>query len=203
MPWANRAPAILQAWYQGQEAGNALADVIFGKQSPSGKLPTTFPVRLEDNPAFHSWPGENLKVVYGEGIFIGYRHYERMKIVPLFPFGHGLTYTEFAYSDPHISSSVLGEADSVIVSVTITNTGLVAAPEIVQAYIRDIKSRLPRPEKELQAFAKVYLEPGQSQVVHLKIDKHSVGYYDTSLQAWLAEEGWFDVLIGASSADIR
>ncbi|KAF2435798.1 hypothetical protein EJ08DRAFT_289581 [Tothia fuscella] len=203
MPWADEVPAILQAWYQGQEAGNALADVIFGKQSPSGKLPTTFPKRLEDNPTYHNWPGENLKVVYGEGIYIGYRHYERMKLDTLFPFGHGLTYTHFSYGEPRISGKVLAESDTLIVTVTITNEGDVDAAEIVQMYIRDVKSRLPRPEKELQGFAKVHLRAGESREVDLEVSKYSVGYYDTSLQAWIAEEGRFDILIGASSVDIR
>jgi beta-glucosidase len=203
MPWADEAPAILQAWYQGQEAGNALADVLLGKQSPSGKLPTTFPKRLEDNPTYHNWPGENKKVVYGEGIFIGYRHYERMKLGTLFPFGHGLTYTHFSYGEPRISDTVLSETGTLDVSVAVANDGGVDAAEIVQMYIRDVKSRLQRPEKELQGFAKVYLRAGESKVVNLTVSKYSVGYYDTSLQAWIAEEGRFDVLIGASSVDIR
>jgi beta-glucosidase len=206
MPWVHKAPAILQAWYQGQEAGNALADVLLGTQSPSGKLPTTFPVRIEDNPAFHNWPGENLKTVYGEGIYVGYRHYERSKIAPLFPFGHGLTYTSFAYGAPSADTSVLSESGNVTITVPITNTGSVAANEIVQAYVRDVKSTLPRPEKELQAFAKVFLQPGETKDVTLTLNKYSVGYFDTSLGqtgAWIAEEGVFDVLIGASSADIR
>jgi len=203
MPWAANVPAILQAWYQGQEAGNALADVLFGKQSPSGRLPTTFPKRLEDNPTYHNWPGENLKVVYGEGIFVGYRHYERMRLETLFPFGHGLTYTDFIYGEPRISGAVLTESNVLVVSVQITNAGEVAAQETVQLYVRDVKCRLPRPEKELQAFSKVLLQPRESRVVELTLDKHSVGYYDTSLQAWIAEEGRFEVLVGASSADIR
>jgi beta-glucosidase len=206
MPWVHDAPAILQAWYQGQEAGNALADVLFGNASPSGKLPTTFPVRIEDNPAFHNWPGENLKTVYGEGIYVGYRHYERAKITPLFPFGHGLTYTTFEYGAPTLSSAVLTESGEVVVSVAVTNTGNVAASEIVQAYVKDIKSTLPRPEKELQAFAKVFLHPGETKEVQMRLDKYSVGYFDTSLGqsgAWVAEEGQFEVLVGASSADIR
>ena len=203
MPWADKVPAILQAWYQGQEAGNALADVLFGRQSPSGKLPTTFPRRLEDNPTYHNWPGENLKTVYGEGIYIGYRHYERMKIAPLFPFGHGLTYTTFHYGHPIISNTVMGESDTLYISVPITNTGGMAAPEIVQAYVRDIKSKLPRPNKELQAFQKVMLNPGETKNVELVLNKYSVGCYDTLMGAWLAEEGSFEVLIGASSVDIR
>ncbi|KAH7060725.1 glycoside hydrolase superfamily [Macrophomina phaseolina] len=203
MPWSERVPAILQAWYQGQEAGNALADVLLGRQSPGGKLPTTFPKKLSDNPAYHNWPGENAKVVYGEGIFIGYRHYERCGIEPLFPFGHGLSYTTFCYGDAIISSRTLEAGGVVKVSVPVTNSGGFAASEIVQGYIRDIKSKLPRPEKELQAFGKVFLQPGETKTVHLLFDKYSVGYYDTSLEAYIAEEGRFDVLVGSSSADIR
>ncbi|KAJ4296290.1 hypothetical protein N0V90_006335 [Kalmusia sp. IMI 367209] len=206
MPWASHAPAILQAWYQGQEAGHALADVLLGNASPSGKLPTTFPVRLEDNPSYHNWPGENLKTVYGEGIYIGYRHYERSKIAPLFPFGHGLTYTTFEYGTPIANTSMLSASESITITVPVTNTGSVAAFEIVQAYVKDIKSRLPRPEKELQAFGKVFLQPGETKDVALSLDKYSVGYFDTSLGnngLWIAEAGAFEVLIGASSADIR
>ncbi|TID17414.1 glycoside hydrolase family 3 protein [Venturia nashicola] len=203
MPWADKVPAILQAWYQGQEAGNALGDVLFGKHSPSGKLPTTFPRRLEDTPAYHNWPGENLKVVYGEGIYVGYRHYERTKIEPLFPFGHGLTYTHFSYGEVRISERFLSNSSPLVISVPITNDGVIAAHEVVQLYIRDVKSRLPRPDKELQGFAKIFLQPGETKMVQLAIDKHSVGYYDTSLASWIAEEGLFHVLIGASSADIR
>lgn len=206
MPWVHKAPAILQAWYQGQEAGNALADVLFGNQSPSGKLPTTFPVRIEDNPAYHNWPGENLKTIYGEGIYVGYRHYERSKIAPLFPFGHGLTYTTFEYGTPSASSTVLSESEDITITVPVTNTGSVAAHEIVQAYVKDVRSSLPRPEKELQAFGKVFLQPGETKDVVLRLNKYSAGYFDTSLGqsgAWIAEEGAFEVLIGASSADIR
>ncbi len=203
MPWADKVPVILQAWYQGQEAGNALADVLLGRQSPSGKLPTTFPRRVEDNPTYHNWPGENFKTVYGEGLYIGYRHYERMKIQPLFPFGHGLTYTTFSYGTPSISSRVMRESDTLSIRLPITNTGTFAASEIVQVYIADVKSRLPRPEKELRTFAKVFIESGETETVELFLDKYSIGYYDTSIGSWIAEEGRFNVLIGASSVDIR
>ena len=203
MPWADEVPAIIQAWYQGQEAGRALADVLLGRVSPSGKLPVTFPKRLEDNPSYHNWPGENLKVVYGEGLFVGYKHYEASRITPRFPFGHGLSYTSFHYGTPEIDSSVIFETSQIHISIPITNIGKVAGSEIVQVYIRDPKSRLPRPEKELQAFSKVFLFAGQTRNVQLKLDKYSIGYYDSSIEAWIAEEGSFEVLIGASSADIR
>jgi len=203
MPWADRVPAILQAWYQGQEAGNALADVLFGFVNPSGKLPTTFPKRLEDNPTYHNWPGENLKVLYGEGLYIGYRHYERLGIEPLWAFGHGLSYTTFTYGKPTISATALPEAGQITVTIPITNSGGVDGSEIVQAYIHDEKSRLPRPEKELQAFDKIFLKAGETNNAILTLDKYSVGYYDTDIPAWIAEEGIFKVLIGSSSTDIR
>ncbi|EOO00679.1 putative glycoside hydrolase family 3 protein [Phaeoacremonium minimum UCRPA7] len=203
MPWADHVPAILQAWYQGQEAGNALADVLFGLKSPSGKLPCTFPRRLEDAPAYHNWPGENLEVVYGEGMYIGYRHYERAHIAPLFPFGHGLSYTIFEYGRPSLSSKTLTSADNIEMIFAVSNIGDVDGYETVQVYVHDDKSRLPRPEKELVAFEKVFLEAGETKHLRISLDKHAVGYYDTSLNAWIAEEGTFKVLVGASSADIR
>ena len=166
-------------------------------------LQTTFPRRLEDNPTYHNWPGENLKVVYGEGLYIGYRHYERLNIAPLFPFGHGLSYTTFSYGKPSISKPVLADSSKLTVTLAVTNTGSVAGAEIVQAYIHDKKSSLPRPEKELQAFTKVFLEAGETKHITLVLDKYSVGFYDTNQAAWIAEEGVFDVLIGASSQDIR
>lgn len=203
MPWADRVPTIVQAWYQGQEAGNALADVIFGKVNPSGKLPTTFPVRLQDNPTYNTWPGENQQVVYGEGIFMGYRHYERAGVKPLFSFGHGLSYTTFEYGDVTLSSTTLGADDKITITFPVTNSGSVDGAEIVQAYVQDVKSRIARPEKELVAFDKVFLEAGETKTVTLTLDKHSVGYYDTKIPAWIAEEGQFQVLVGASSVDIK
>ncbi|CAI4218769.1 unnamed protein product [Parascedosporium putredinis] len=203
MPWVNKVPAIIQGWYQGQEAGNALADVLFGIQNPSGKLPCTFPKRIQDTPAYHTWPGENLKVVYGEGIFIGYRHYERSKIEPLFPFGHGISYTTFEYGRPELKQRVLSENGTIDIIMGISNTGSVDGSETIQVYVSDEKSRLPRPEKELVAFEKVALPAGETRHIRISLDKHAVGYYDSSLNAWIAEEGTFKVLIGASSADIR
>lgn len=203
MPWSDKASAIIQAWYQGQEAGNALADVLFGLKNPSGKLPCTFPKRLEDAPAYHNWPGENLEVVYGEGLYIGYRHYDRVKVEPLFPFGHGLSYTTFEYGRPSLSSKVLAQGESIELVVAISNVGDVAGLETVQVYVRDERCRLPRPEKELVAFEKAALEPGETKHLRIQLDKYAVGYYDTSIQRWIAEEGTFKVLVGASAADIK
>lgn len=163
----------------------------------------TFPKRLEDTPAYYNWPGENLEVVYGEGLHIGYRHYERAKIEPLFPFGHGLSYTSFEYGRPALSSKILTESRPLELIVAVSNVGSTVGYETVQVYVHDDKSRLPRPEKELVAFDKVLLRAGETRYLRVEVDKHAVGYYDTSLNSWIAEEGRFDVLVGASSADIR
>ncbi|KAI9648015.1 hypothetical protein NHQ30_002643 [Ciborinia camelliae] len=213
MPWAMKVPAILQAWYQGQEAGNALADVLFGFENPSGKLPTTFPIRLADNPTYHTWPGENLRSLYGEGLYIGYRHYDHISLAPLFPFGHGLSYTTFEYSNPSLSSPILSPSSSspqehnITLSVHVTNTGSMKGQEIIQLYIHHVKSRLPRPEKELKGFAKVALAPAESQIVRLELDRYALGYWDHSRREgkglWVAEEGVFEAWVGSSAVDIR
>ncbi|KAH7375243.1 glycosyl hydrolase family 3 N terminal domain-containing protein [Plectosphaerella cucumerina] len=203
MPWVDRVPAIIQGWYQGQEAGNALADVLFGFKNPSGKLPSTFPKRIEDTPAYNNWPGENLEVNYGEGIFMGYRYFERVQVDPLFPFGHGLSYTTFEYGRPSINRKVLSANDTIEVTIAISNIGSRAGSETVQLYVRDDKSRLPRPEKELVAFEKVALEADETVHLRVTIDKYAVGYYDTAISSWIAEEGSFKILIGASSTDIK
>ena len=142
-------------------------------------------------------------MAYGEGIYIGYRHYERARITPLFPFGHGLSYTTFEYGRPSLSARTLTRDGVMELILAVSNTGDVAGAEIVQVYVRDEKSRLPRPEKELVAFEKVFLDAGETRHVKINLDKHAVGYYDTSISAWVGEEGRFKVLIGASSADIR
>ncbi|KAH7156655.1 glycoside hydrolase superfamily [Dactylonectria macrodidyma] len=203
MPWVDQVPVIIQGWYQGQEAGNALADVIFGIESPSGKLPSTFPRRIEHTPAWHTWPGENEKVLYGEGLYVGYKHYDHTKIAPLFPFGHGLSYTTFEYGRPEISTRTLTADGMVKLTLAVSNTGSRAGAEVVQVYIRDEKSRLPRPDKELVAFEKVFLEADETRHITITLDKYAVGYYDEAIPGWIAEEGAFQVLIGASSADIR
>ena len=203
MPWIVKVPAVLQLWYNGQEQGNALADVLFGDVNPSGKLPTTFPVRLEDNPAYINYPGENGKVRYGEGIFVGYRYYDIKKLAPLFPFGHGLAYTSFEYSNLRLSAKSLTPDKTLTVKVDITNTGKVAGKEIVQLYVRDVKSTFARPEKELKGFAKVELKPRQKKTVTFTLDREAFWHFDTGRNAWNTESGEFEVWVGASSRDIR
>ncbi|MDW8147943.1 MAG: glycoside hydrolase family 3 C-terminal domain-containing protein [Roseiflexaceae bacterium] len=203
MPWLDRVAAVLQAWYPGQECGNAIAAVLFGDVNPSGKLPQTFPVRLEDNPAYINYPGENGRVRYGEGIFVGYRYYEKKKVAPLFPFGFGLSYTTFRYDNLRLSADVLAPNDQLTVQVDITNTGQVAGQEVVQLYVRDIAARVARPEKELKGFAKVTLQPGETQTVTFHLDREALAYWDDLQHAWVAEAGEFEVQVGSSSQDIR
>jgi beta-glucosidase len=201
MDWVNVVDAVLLTYYPGQEGGNALADILFGDVNPSGKLTVTFPKRLEDNPAFINYPGWK-DVHYGEGIFVGYRYYEKKDVAPLFPFGHGLSYTRFNYSNLDIPVEVV-QGDNFRVSVTVANTGDVTGQEVVQLYIRDVASRLMRPIKELKGFEKVALIPGASEVVTFDLNPRSLSYYDPHQKMWVAEPGQFEVLIGSSSRDIR
>jgi beta-glucosidase len=203
MDWLDRVPAVLQAWYTGQEAGNAIADVLFGDVNPSGRLPTSFPRRLKDNPAYINYPGENGKVHYGEGLFVGYRYYDRKDIRPLFPFGYGLSYTTFGYRDLALSAAEYGPGEEIKVSVTVENTGTRAGQEVVQLYVRDLESRLVRPEKELKAFTKVALEAGETRTVTLTLDEEALAYYDPAQEGWVAEAGEFEVLVGRSALDIH
>jgi beta-glucosidase len=203
MRWLDRVAGVLQAWYPGQECGNAIADVLFGAVTPSGKLPQTFPKRLEDNPAFINYPGENGRVRYGEGIFVGYRYYEKKQVEPLFPFGFGLSYTSFAYDNLRLSAETVRPHECLTVSVDVTNTGQRAGEEIVQLYVQDVASTLARPLKELKGFAKVALAPGETKTVTLLLDQAALAYWDDAEQAWVAEAGEFAALVGSSSQDIR
>jgi len=203
MSWLGNAAAVVQAWYLGQETGNAIADVLFGDVNPSGKLPTTFPKRLQDNPAYLNYPGENGQVLYGEGLFVGYRYYDKKDIAPLFPFGYGLSYTTFAYRDLQLSKHKFSAGETIGFSVDVENTGSRAGKEIVQVYVRDTQSRLVRPEKELQAFAKVMLEPGETKTVEFTLDQEALSYYDPASKRWVAESGEFQVLVGSSSRNIH
>ncbi|MCL4395372.1 MAG: glycoside hydrolase family 3 C-terminal domain-containing protein, partial [Chloroflexi bacterium] len=203
MEWLDRVAAVLQAWYLGQETGDAIADVLFGDVNPSGKLPTTFPRRLQDTPAYLNYPGENGRVRYGEGLYVGYRYYDKKELEPLFPFGFGLSYTKFDYRNLRLSRSEFAAEETIQLSVEVANTGSRAGQEIVQVYVRDLKSRLSRPEKELKAFGRVALAPGEAKTMSFALDKTALAYYDPSVERWVAEPGEFQALVGASSRDIR
>lgn len=208
MPWVDEVPAIVQAWYLGSETGNALADVLSGKVNPSGKLPFTFPVALEDGPVtteeqYPGIPGEDGidQVYYTEGIYVGYRWYEAKGIKPLFAFGHGLSYTTFEYGQAKASSKNM--KNSLKITIPVTNTGSVAGAEVVQLYIADKEASVDRPVKELKGFEKVWLEPGETKTVEFTIDRSALSFYDETSKSWVAENGAFEALVGAASDDIR
>jgi beta-glucosidase len=202
-PWIGQVPAVLMMWYGGQEGGHALANVLFGDFTPSGKLPVTFPRKIEDTPAFGHYPGENLHTEYAEGIYVGYRHYDRANIEPLFPFGHGLSYTKFEYSDLKVTPDKIGPGRRVQVSLTVRNSGARAGAEVVQLYLHQAKSSADRPPQELKGFRRVMLTAGQSQAVTFTLGPQAMSFYSVAKHTWVAEPSGFDVLVGASSRDIR
>jgi len=201
--WIDSVSAVLEGWMMGQAGGSAIADILFGRVNPSGKLGETFPLKLEDTPSHGNWPGSAGQVHYGEGLFIGYRYYDLKKIPVMFPFGHGLSYTTFEYSNARVSAKNFKDVDGVKVTVDVTNTGNLAGKEIVQVYVHDQKSGLIRPAKELKGFAKLELHPGENKSVSIQLDFRSFAYYHPGYKQWVTEDGDFDLLIGASSADIR
>jgi beta-glucosidase len=203
--WMDQVPVILHAWYPGQEGGAALAQLLFGKFSPSGKLPLTFERRLEDNPSFHSYyPQKGDKhIEYSEGIFVGYRGYEKQNIRPLFPFGFGLSYTTFAYSDLKIAPVSKTNGALLEVAFKVKNTGSREGDEIAELYVGDSHAPVPRPPKELKGFAKVSLRPGESKELSISLDQRAFSYYDLARHDWYARPGDFSILVGSSSSDIR
>jgi beta-glucosidase len=201
--WVDGAAAVLEAWMAGQASGGAVADLLFGAVNPSGKLAETFPLRLEDTPAFLNHPGEDDRVRYGEGLFIGYRWYDATRKQVLFPFGFGLSYTNFAYGQPRVSTAEFDDTAGVTVSVDVTNSGKVAGDEIVQVYVHDHAAGLVRPEKELKGFARIHLEPGETRTVAIPLGFRAFAFYHPGHGRWVTEDGQFDLLVGASSADIR
>ncbi|MBI3174452.1 MAG: glycoside hydrolase family 3 C-terminal domain-containing protein [Chloroflexi bacterium] len=201
--WIDGVAAVLEGWMMGQAGGVSIADVLFGKVNPCGKLAETFPMKLADTPAYLNWPGGAGEVRYGEGLFIGYRYYDAKQMPVQFPFGFGLSYTTFKYGNPSISATRFKDVDGLTVTVDVTNTGKVAGKEIVQVYVHDQKSALVRPEKELKGFAKVALEPGETRTVTIQLDFRAFAYYHPEYKQWITEDGDFDILIAASAADIR
>lgn len=204
LPWAARVPAIVEAWLGGQGGGGAIAEVLLGQVNPSGKLAETFPARLEDTPAFLSFPHDGTdRVPFAEGIFTGYRWFDTRRIEPLFPFGHGLSYTSFTYADLALSSAKIRDIEALTVSLRVRNTGARAGQEVVQLYLHERRPRLPRPEKELRGFAKVALEPGEEAPLSFRLGPRDFAVYDPRAAAWTIAGGVFDLPIGASSRDIR
>ena len=228
MDWADDVAAVVQAWFGGQEMGDALADVLFGDAEPSGRLPTTIPLRVEHNPSFGNFPTENGEVRYGESILVGYRWYDARRLPVRYPFGHGLSYTTFAIDGPVLSAESIRAGDTVFVDVTVTNSGTRRGAEVVQCYVASRTAALVRPPKELKAFAKVWLDPGESRTVRLELGPRAFSYWDPGNSEWDAlatmqrecnpfapppaakrtEAGWridagvYDVLVGRSSAEL-
>ncbi|GHE83412.1 beta-glucosidase [Thalassotalea profundi] len=203
MPWAKQANAIVWGWYGGMEAGHAFSDILFGDINPSGKMPITLPEKLEDVAAIALDDYNATESLYKEGVFIGYRWFEQQKITPLFPFGHGLSYTQFNFSDMKLSSETLHKDELLTVSITITNIGKVAGSEVVQLYLHDKEASVERPIKELKGFTKVFLEPNESKTVLITLNKRDLSFWDINTNNWLAENGEFEVMLGSSLSDIR
>lgn len=207
MPWVNRVSAILQGWYLGSEGGNALVNILSGKVNPSGKLPFSFPIKLTDVGA-HSfdelcYPGDGVKQYYKEDIFVGYRWLDKYELKPLFSFGHGLSYTTFKYGTAVADKKEMGADDTITFKIKIKNTGLREGKEVVQLYIRDEISSLPRPVKELKGFQKINLLSGEEKEIAFTIDKTALSFYDDVKKEWVAEAGFFEALIGSSASDIK
>jgi beta-glucosidase len=202
MPWLEQVPAVLQAWYPGQEAGNAIADVLLGKAEPGGRLPQTFPRRLEDDPARINYPGEFGHVRYGEGIYVGYRYADKLKLTPLFPFGFGLSYTRFEAGPVRLDKTRLSPGEILTASIDVANVGARSGSTVAQFYIRDLRASVSRPEKELKGFSKLWLSPGEVKTATVSLDMRALAFFDAARRAWVAEAGDFVLLVGFSSADI-
>jgi beta-glucosidase len=202
--WLAKVPALLYAWYPGLEGGNALARVLFGDVNPSGKLPCTFPKQLADSPAhaLKAYPGAKGTVVYAEGLLVGYRWFDTKKIEPLFPFGYGLSYTTFKYSDLHLVPDKEASGLPLTVEFELANTGKRAGAEAAQVYVQELNPTLPRPVKELKGFKKVHLQPGEKQKVSVALDRSAFAHYDPEKKAWVADQGAYKILVGGSSRDL-
>ncbi|HEV2320005.1 MAG TPA: glycoside hydrolase family 3 C-terminal domain-containing protein, partial [Verrucomicrobiae bacterium] len=202
--WVDRVPAVLQAWYLGMEGGNALAAILFGDADPSGKLPCTIAKRLEDSPAqaLGAYPGQDGLEVYKEGLLVGYRWYDTKKIEPQFPFGYGLSYTTFKYSNLRLINSDGAGRAIVTAQFQIENTGKVAGAEVAELYVHERKPALFRPEKELKGFKRVFLQPGETETVAIPLDKTAFAYYDPARKSWIAQKDRFQILVGGSSRNI-
>ncbi len=203
MPWADEVPAILNEFLTGQASGSAVCDVLFGDVNPSGKLAETYPYALTDNSSANYFPGTPVSVEYRESVYVGYRYYDKAQKAVRFPFGHGLSYTTFEYSDLKVSADKLKDTETVTVSFTVKNTGKADGAEAAQVYVSDTESTIFRPEKELKGFKKVFLKAGESKKVEITLDKRAFAYYNVNIHDWHVESGEYKILVGASSRDIR
>ncbi len=202
--WIDRTPALLQTWYGGQEAGTALAKILFGDVNPSGKLPISWEKRIEDNPTYKTYyelPGTR-DIKYSEGVFVGYRYYETSEVKPLFPFGFGLSYTNFAFSNLSVSPQTASPNGPITVGFDVRNIGLVAGAEVAQVYVGDPSATVKRPKMELKGFSRVMLQPGEVHHVTVTLDKRSLAYWDTTTHGWKVDPGKFVVYVGDSSENV-
>jgi beta-glucosidase len=203
MPWLSSVPGLVEAWFPGDEGGHALASLLFGDLNPSGKLPTTLGSRREDYPDYGNFPGKAGQVTYAEGIYVGYRHFDKKNIAPLFPFGYGLSYTTFRYSNLRFSHALLMPSGSVTASVAVTNTGQREGAEVAGLYVHDPAPKIDKPIRELKGFGKVDLLPGQTKIVTMMLHPRDFAYCDVAGKQWRADAGTYDIEVGASSRDIR
>ena len=202
--WLDRVPVLFEGWYPGQEGGTALAQLLFGDYSPSGKLPVSFERRWEDNAVYDSYYPKNQEkhVSYTEGVFLGYRHFDKTGIKPLFPFGYGLSYTTFSYKNLAVSPASVSGDEPVTVGFDVTNTGTRLGAEVAEVYVGEAHAKVPRPVKELKGFAKVQLNPGETRRISVTLDRRAFSYYDTGTHHWEADTGDFEICVGRSSAQI-
>lgn len=203
MPWADEVPAILNAFLTGQASGSATCDILFGEVNPSGKLAETYPMALADNSSANYFPGTSVSVEYRESVYVGYRYYDSANIPVRFPFGHGLSYTTFEYSDLKLSADSIKDTDTVTATFKVKNTGLCDGAEVAQLYVSDVESTIFRPIKELKGFKKVFLKAGEEKEVSIDLDKRAFAFYNVDAHDWQVESGEFKILVGASSRDIK
>jgi beta-glucosidase len=202
LPWGSKVNAIVEAYLGGEGIAQAVVEVLFGKANPSGKLAESFPIKLEDNPSFLNFPGVDKMVEYKEGVFVGYRYYDSKKMEVSFPFGHGLSYTEFEISEIKVNKREINESEEITVTVQVANVGSVAGKEVVQLYVRDNTGATIRPDKELKGFEAVHLLPGETKNVTFVLDKRSFAWYNESISDWYVATGDYSILIGNSSRNI-
>ncbi len=203
IPWADKVKGILELYLCGQTSGRAAVNILSGKVNPSGKLAETFPIKLSDNPSYLNFQGDGQKVHYAEGIYVGYRYYDKKDMEVRYPFGHGLSYTTFEYTDIHLSKNKITDTETVSVEVTIKNTGKMKGKEIVQLYISDKTGAVGKPEKELKNFVKVELIPGEQKTVVMELNRRSFAYYEPAVSDWFVNSGTYEIIVAASSRDIR